>query len=239
MAVNLFGNSLKYTKKGFIHVSIGVEERPNSSQTLRLIVTDSGIGMGDDFLRHKLFHPFSQENTLTLGTGLGLSVVHRIVKILGGTINVKSRLGAGTVITVTLPIFPATSDSGTDEEFAKQVAGLSRLRVNISKVNSSPEITTGIPVLSHLEQISEKALIDAMCRDWLNMEVIGVENSDVKADLMICSDITMDDPGNEMTMEDIRLPTVVICRTAVSAYERGSSFKPTRQMPVAEFVSRP
>lgn len=238
-AVNLFGNSLKYTTKGFIHISLRVKGRSNGLQTLTLTITDSGIGMGDDFLRDKLFQPFSQENSLTLGTGLGLSVVHKIVKMIGGTINVKSRVRAGTVVAVTLPIFPAHSDSKTDEEFAKHVTGLSGLRINLAKVNSNVEITDTIPILSHLGDISERALLETICREWLKMEVIELGNSDMKADLMVCSDFSMEETANEVTMDDICPPTVVICRTTVSAHQRGSSSKPTRQMPTVGFVSRP
>ena len=194
--------------------------------------------MGDEFLRHKLFHPFSQENNLTLGTGLGLSVVHRIVKMLGGTITVKSRVGAGTVVAVSLPVFPPYEERVEDGEFPAQVAALSGLRVDLSRVDASLELTDAIPTPSQLGSISELGLLEIMCRDWLKMEIINSQTSELKADLMIRSDIATEESGKDASTS-ISPPTVVICRTAVTAHDYASSFVPTRRLPIVEFVSRP
>jgi two-component system sensor histidine kinase PilS (NtrC family) len=70
---------------------------------VHLTFTDSGRGMSADQVEH-LFEPFS---STTGGTGLGLSIVYQIIRDHGGTINVRSRLGHGTTITVELP--PAES----------------------------------------------------------------------------------------------------------------------------------
>jgi two-component system, NtrC family, sensor histidine kinase PilS len=75
----------------------------NSDNRLRIAFSDTGRGMSPDQVEH-LFEPFS---STTGGTGLGLSIVYQIIRDHGGTINVRSREGQGTTITVELP--PATS----------------------------------------------------------------------------------------------------------------------------------
>jgi len=72
----------------------------NSNDRLRIAFTDTGRGMSPDQVEH-LFEPFS---STTGGTGLGLSIVYQIIRDHGGTINVRSREGQGTTITVELPM---------------------------------------------------------------------------------------------------------------------------------------
>lgn len=72
----------------------------NSNSRLRIAFTDTGRGMSPDQVEH-LFEPFS---STTGGTGLGLSIVYQIIRDHGGTINVRSREGQGTTITVELPM---------------------------------------------------------------------------------------------------------------------------------------
>jgi two-component system sensor histidine kinase PilS (NtrC family) len=72
----------------------------NSDDRLRIAFTDTGRGMSPEQVDH-LFEPFS---STTGGTGLGLSIVYQIIRDHGGTINVRSRVGQGTTITVELPV---------------------------------------------------------------------------------------------------------------------------------------
>ena len=72
----------------------------NSNDRLRIAFVDTGRGMSPDQVEH-LFEPFS---STTGGTGLGLSIVYQIIRDHGGTINVRSREGQGTTITVELPM---------------------------------------------------------------------------------------------------------------------------------------
>jgi len=78
----------------------------NSHNRLRIAFTDTGRGMSPDQVEH-LFEPFS---STTGGTGLGLSIVYQIIRDHGGTINVRSRVGQGTTITVELPVSTNNSE---------------------------------------------------------------------------------------------------------------------------------
>ncbi len=237
--MNLYGNSLKYTEKGFIHVALRLQFLSNDVSSLYLTVNDSGVGIGDDFLRHKLFTPFSQENQLIAGTGLGLSVVHRIVRMLGGTINVDSRVNGGTSVTVRLPVYAPKEAARINDEFSKQASALSGLRADLSAVDANPKVTDAIPGPLHLQHISERKLLGTMCHEWLGMELIDPRRTSIKPDLMICSDATFEELSTKAATEATLPPIVVICRNIISAHEYNSSFKPTLQIPVAEFVTRP
>jgi signal transduction histidine kinase len=99
---NLLSNALKFTPVGG-NVTI---DTARSNGSVRLVVTDTGIGMRADELGH-LFERFYRSETATAqaiqGSGLGLSITRAIVEAHGGTITASSELGAGTTLTVELP----------------------------------------------------------------------------------------------------------------------------------------
>lgn len=101
--MNLIGNSLKFTTKGFVHVSLREVQSSDTHVLVELGVTDTGKGISRSFLEEQLFHPFTQENHLGPGTGLGLSIVNSIVQspAINGKIDVWSTVGQGTEIRVT------------------------------------------------------------------------------------------------------------------------------------------
>lgn len=237
--MNLFGNSLKYTKKGFVHINLRLEPRSSHTSTLHLTITDSGIGIGDEFLRHKLFTPFSQEDRLTQGTGLGLSVVYKIVRMLRGTISVESQVNVGTSVKVSLPMYASKETNGGDEEFAKHVSALSGLRVDISDMNADLHNMNKVNPRMHVENMSDRALVESMCRDWLHMEVVGPGKSDIKADMIICSEAAFDKTTAKITGDDDLPATVVVCWNAISAHEHASLLKPNPLIRVPDFISLP
>ena len=103
---NLSRNALQAMPQGG---TLTAQLERNSQNRLRISFTDTGRGMTPDQVEH-LFEPFS---STTGGTGLGLSIVYQIIRDHGGTINVRSRQGQGTTITVELPIVNSleTTDS--------------------------------------------------------------------------------------------------------------------------------
>lgn len=106
--LNLLSNAYKYTPVGG-SVALSVKELPSDKEEfifLQTVVSDTGIGMSKDYLP-KIFDEFSREYTFTEnkieGTGLGMPIVKKLVKLMGGTIEAASELGKGTTFTVTLP----------------------------------------------------------------------------------------------------------------------------------------
>ncbi|PYH37765.1 uncharacterized protein BO87DRAFT_383468 [Aspergillus neoniger CBS 115656] len=115
--MNILGNAFKFTRSGFIEVSLAkkVERSGYTKKTLaHLSITDTGCGISPDFLEHHLFKPFAQESILTEGVGLGLSVVKQLVTYLGGEVEVKSDVGAGTQMDVYIPVEFVEDSSAMD-----------------------------------------------------------------------------------------------------------------------------
>ena len=112
LIMNIFGNALKYTEKGLIKIKLQLDDLgkqgsdPNgeSGKMLIIKVVDTGKGISSQYMRTRLFTPFAQENTLAPGTGLGLSMVHSITTMLGGTVKIHSQVGVGTAVEIALPL---------------------------------------------------------------------------------------------------------------------------------------
>jgi signal transduction histidine kinase/ActR/RegA family two-component response regulator len=122
--VNLVSNAVKFTPEGG-NITLVVECLKLEDQRVhdRIIVRDSGCGMSPEFLP-KAFEPFSQERQAQTaevgGSGLGLSIVKKLVELMGGTIEVRSELGMGTEFTVLLDFDRAEVRPKTEDETAEK-----------------------------------------------------------------------------------------------------------------------
>ena len=106
--LNIVSNSIKYTPEGgSISCSIRqLDDRQDGRFTQEMVVSDTGIGMSEEFQKH-IFEAFTRERNSTTsgieGTGLGMGIVKKLVDMLEGTVTVKSKLGEGTTFTIRLP----------------------------------------------------------------------------------------------------------------------------------------
>ncbi len=106
--INILGNAVKFTPEGGT-IRFSVEEcaRYERMATLRMIFTDTGIGMNKDFLPH-IFDAFSQEDASSTSkygsTGLGMPITKSLVELMNGNILVESEKGVGTTFTVTVTL---------------------------------------------------------------------------------------------------------------------------------------
>ncbi len=103
VVLNLLSNAAKFTPE---RGRIGLSVRVVPGGTLRIVVTDSGVGMSREAVA-RAFDPFWQEehayHRKHEGTGLGLAITRRLVELHGGTIEIASAPGAGTTVSVSLP----------------------------------------------------------------------------------------------------------------------------------------
>lgn len=106
--INIISNAYKYTEMGG-KVSLKLEELPSEKEgwaIFKTTVSDTGVGMSKDYLPH-IFEEFSREHNTTEnkieGTGLGMSIVKRLLGFMDGTIEVQSEEGKGTTFSVTIP----------------------------------------------------------------------------------------------------------------------------------------
>jgi signal transduction histidine kinase len=108
--LNLVSNSIKFTDRGSVRVSVDSRAETDGNVLVTVTVTDSGIGM-DEATRARLFEPFTQADSSTTrhfgGTGLGLSIVRRLAQLMGGDVTVESTPGDGSCFTVTLSLTEA------------------------------------------------------------------------------------------------------------------------------------
>ena len=108
ICTNLVSNAVKYTGAyGTIHCD--ATQKPGEKEgwcNTVITVADNGIGMSQEFQKH-IFEPFERERTSTVskveGSGIGMGIVKKLVGLMGGTVEVESKIGVGSTFTVTIP----------------------------------------------------------------------------------------------------------------------------------------
>lgn len=137
--INLFSNSVKYNKpNGKIHMSMKTLERTEDTITCEFKIRDTGVGMSQEFVEKKLFHPFVQADTSSrsnyTGTGLGMSIVKQLIDKMGGTISVESELGEGSCFTVVIP-FEIDHEASLKQSEEAENADISGLNIMVAEDN--------------------------------------------------------------------------------------------------------
>ncbi len=104
--VNVINNAVKFTKVGFVKTSVEVGQKKGDEISIVIKVSDSGIGIPEDKL-NTIFESFTQTSRYITrqfgGTGLGLTIVKKLIDQLGGNIEVESELNKGSLFAITLP----------------------------------------------------------------------------------------------------------------------------------------
>ena len=115
VCTNLVGNAVKYTGAGGT-IRCDVTQKPGGKEgwcDTVVTVADNGIGMSQEFQKH-IFEPFERERTSTVskveGSGIGMGIVKKLVELMGGTVEVESKIGVGSTFTVTIPCRIASED---------------------------------------------------------------------------------------------------------------------------------
>ena len=120
--MNILSNAVKYTpEKGQITIDINEKEPKDGTGNYEFLFKDSGRGMKPDFL-DKIFLPFERADDNEIrniqGTGLGMAISHKIIKMMGGDIKVESEYGKGSCFTINMPLhyqeFAPIEKIGTD-----------------------------------------------------------------------------------------------------------------------------
>ena len=108
ICTNLVSNAVKYTGDGGT-IRCDITQKPGEKEgwcDTVVMVADNGIGMSQEFLKH-IFEPFERERTSTVskveGSGIGMGIVKKLVGLMGGTVEVESKIGVGSTFTVTIP----------------------------------------------------------------------------------------------------------------------------------------
>ncbi len=170
--INLISNAIKFTESGEVVVAIELERRTADHIVIRGTITDTGVGIADDALL-SLFDSFTQADGSTTrefgGTGLGLTICKRLVELMGGGIEVKSKLGRGSEFAFTaeysimpdglqienpLDLFEGNTPNvmivGDSRSCDELFAILSKMNIDIQRIES------GDAVLSFLTSLSKE-----------------------------------------------------------------------------------
>ncbi len=140
--LNIYGNAIKYNRRGG-KVSTVVQDLGSKDGicTYRWIISDTGIGMKQEFLNH-IFEPFAQEKndarSIYRGTGLGMAIVKKLITQMGGEISVSSQEGIGSTFVITIPfeIAPAPSKGNNHLGEEYNIHGLNLLLAEDNELNA-------------------------------------------------------------------------------------------------------
>lgn len=136
---NLIGNAVKFTAKGRVEVRLWIMDHPcNGPAILFMEVSDTGVGIPAD-MRESIFEPFTQLGDPALaarrGSGLGLTIVRRIVEHMDGALEIESREGGGTRVRVAVRVQPAPAKGARPGPWTAQAGPERSLSVLLAEDN--------------------------------------------------------------------------------------------------------
>lgn len=151
IVVNLVGNAIKFTDVGEVAIKVQLESREGAECVCRFTVADTGIGIPED-KRETIFDPFSQADTSTTrkygGTGLGLTISTRLVRMMGGKIWVESEMG-----------------SGSQFHFTVRLGVADAKEIKLGTI-APPEILRGVKVLVVDDNRTNCRILEGMLTRW-------------------------------------------------------------------------
>ena len=137
--INLIGNAVKFTDRGKVVIETTLHASRGKEVELILSVSDTGIGIPEDKVQF-VFESFTQASSSTTrkygGTGLGLAITRKLVEMQGGSIEIKSKVGEGSIFSVTMPFIRSEKDHLEEDMLIKaSFQSLAGLRVMVVEDN--------------------------------------------------------------------------------------------------------
>ncbi len=130
--LNLISNSVKFTHKGKITLSVKLQKEDEENVTIKFAVIDSGIGIAENKI-NSIFNVFEQAEIGTAnsygGTGLGLAIVKQFIEAQGGSISLKSKIGEGSTFSFILTFGKTNIKSEEEIEILKLDSEVKNLKV--------------------------------------------------------------------------------------------------------------
>jgi two-component system, sensor histidine kinase and response regulator len=235
--LNLIGNAIKFTHEGHVALHITSSEAENGRILLQIEVVDTGIGIPADRL-DRLFQSFSQVDSSTTrhygGSGLGLSIVKRLVELMGGTAKVESDPGRGSRFVATAQVKGVPCETLTDP------LGAGKRVLLVDDLAASREsITTKLNMF--LYSVVSAASVD---------EALAILSEDTAFDVVLADELMPKRGGLELLAAmraDARLAKMPFILLSLFGSEESSdvgalrpdaiALKPMRGMPLATLVS--
>ena len=224
VCTNLVSNAVKYTGAGGT-IRCDITQKPGKKEgwcDTVITVADNGIGMSQEFQKH-IFEPFERERTSTVskveGSGIEMGIVKKLVGLMGGTVEVESKIGVGSTFTVTIPCRIASEEEAQAKRAADPAdrESLRGTRILLTEDNDlNAEIATEL--LQEEGCTVDRAKDGVECVDMLEKAVNGTYQlilMDVQMPVMNGYDATkkirrMDDP------QKANIPIVAMTANAFS-----------------------
>jgi signal transduction histidine kinase/response regulator of citrate/malate metabolism len=181
IALNLLGNAVKFTEKGFVALEVSRAERTGSDRLI-IRVHDTGVGVSKD-RQHAIFGDFVQADAGIArrfgGTGLGLSISRRLAELLGGSLTLESEPDRGTIVELDVPLLPVGSHDGAREKRSSPTTSSRRVRILlVEDVEVNQKLATAmLTKLGHEVELASNG-IDAV------QKMQNAEHSEPKFDLV-------------------------------------------------------
>ena len=192
--LNIINNSVKFTEKGSINVECILVGTSKKHHQIKLIISDTGIGMDDTFLLN-IFDNFSQGDYSQArkygGTGLGMAITYKLTRLMNGTINVSSRKGFGTTVEIKLDLETADAIEIRNSDTHETFTGLKQKKILLVEDNDlnrmvalnslnyyDLDVTEAINGIEAIEKLKESTY-DLILMDLQMPEMGGIEATQI------------------------------------------------------------
>jgi len=208
---NILSNAFKYTQEGEVRLGVRSEAIPGSDNMVMLILTveDTGQGMSQEQI-HRLFDEYTRFNAETnrseVGTGLGMNITRNLVRLMKGTIDVHSEVGAGSAFTVRLPLandgspsigkeaaeylgqFRGSAIPGKRDALVRELMPYGKVllvddmitNIDVAKIILKPyrlTIETALSGFEAIQMVSDGAVYDIIFMDHMMPRMDGMETT--------------------------------------------------------------
>jgi signal transduction histidine kinase/CheY-like chemotaxis protein/HPt (histidine-containing phosphotransfer) domain-containing protein len=202
--INLLGNSIKFTDKGFVSINIKKTNSYSASEDLLITISDSGMGMDQNYLKN-IFTKFQQEDASSSrkhsGTGLGMAITKELIDLMKGSIKIESSKNIGTSIFIKINL-PLGDLSKIKESTNKIVSkGLEDTNILLVEDNEINRYVAYNALKNHVKSISEAEngreaieLIKGNKYDLILMDLQMPEMSGLEATHVIREDLKLNIP---------------------------------------------
>jgi len=218
---NLVGNAIKFTEKGRVQIEAMALRHPGlEGLRLLFIISDTGIGISDQQLK-QIFEPFVQADGSYArhfqGAGLGLSIVKKLIDLMGGTIAIDNAEGAGTAMYVSLPFKEAGNGQNGSEAWrpGEQIGGETRLRVLVVE-DDDMNLTVAVKMLERLGHVASTAKDGPEALRLLSEEEFDLVFMDVQLPDMNGVEVTAAIRNSEALGPKAKMPIVAMTAYAMS-----------------------
>jgi two-component system, sensor histidine kinase len=185
--LNIITNAIKFTEKGSVDIQLFVVKNTKTSQTIKVDIRDTGIGMDESF-KNSLFEKFSQEEASITrqygGTGLGMSICKELIELMEGEVLVESEKGVGTCISFVVNFSKgAAEDLPSKEEFVADESMLSGKKILVVDDNEINRLVA-TTILNNYGAETVEAANGAESVEYLKQHMVDLVLMDIQMPVM-------------------------------------------------------